>query len=606
MVYYRAMLQGSLPEEKSGGSKRSSLIRLGLVFTILALYFILLLGSANRISMVSDEPFHISRGASALFSGDFRMSVAHPPLINLASALPLLFFDELRLPFNDVSWRSPDMPAGYRKSKFSKLFLWILNPDPRAIIFWCRIPIMLMSLVLGFLVYFSAQKLFGEAAGFAALLLYCGSPTIIAHSRVSTTDLGCALFFMLFAMCLAWHLKTPSWKSLAVCGAVYGLAQLSKFTAILLMPLIPVIFLLCKQGSALARIKGMFALDPREKDFLTGFGGWASILMVGALVIWAGYGFETKTIHKFEDRHFKPFFDSPGLFVKTLSAKTLENVPLPPRTYYYGLAKTIMRTHRHSHPLYFLGKISEKGSWYYYPLLFLMKEPLAFLALLALSIIAWQRPGAEVRAAYVTGAVMVIGVLFFFMFLSNLNLGIRHVLPIYPFLIVYISRLVSLKKWGGYLAVAAWALIALHVGNALYSYPYYVAHFNSAVGGEEGGLRYSIVGEDWGQDIKDLGKYCKEHEINSIYYRPHANQDPAAFGIPYIKFDCEPMGPGWHALHLGDLMRPKRGQDPACYSFFRGRTPDAVVNYRIYLYNIRPEEITSAPKGLLPGDDEDE
>jgi len=356
--------------------------RRAVVVVVIAAHFLLLFFSVSDKSATSDEPFHISRGVSALYSGDFRMSVAHPPLINLISATPLLFLPEVYKPFNDSSWRHPGADPTWRKQQFAKFLLWRLNSpfmNPRIngldIIFWCRIPTMVLSAVLALILYLWTKRLMGPGPALAALTLYCFSPTIIAHSRLITTDTGCALLILLFAISLHRLVEKKTWAALALCGIAFGLAQLAKYTSILLVPMVPVTLILADRGSVRERLTRFFEPRPGRAAFKTGAAGWIIIMAIGLLVIWAGFLFETESIHEFEVPETVSIAERPGAFLKGAFVRTIARLPLVPRTYYYGLSRTMIDTAGHSLPLYFLGERSEGGWWYYYPVMFGSRSP---------------------------------------------------------------------------------------------------------------------------------------------------------------------------------------------------------------------------------------
>lgn len=580
---------------------RKTWLRRAAVVLVLAAHFTLLVFTAREKSATSDEPYHIARGVSALFSGDFRMSVAHPPLVNVIAALPLLAFRDLEIPYADPAWWNPRAAEPERKDRFSKLILWVHdrgpwrgNRDPLAIIFWTRFPIMVLSVILGALVYFWSARLWGAPGGLFSLLLYAFSPTVLAHASLNTTDLGSALFIFLFALTLDYHLRSPSMPRLLLCGFALGLAQLSKFTAVLLLPLFPLAIFLAQEGPLGRRMREMVSLRPSRPGFLTGIGAWVLILAVSALVIWAGYGFEIHSIHRIELPPAAPMARL-GSSLKYLVASILAAVPLLPPTYYFGFARTLGDTEAHFHPLYFLGKLSEQGWWYYYPVLFLIKEPLSLLGLIALSLLAWKKPPAGRRTFAAIGGVFGIGVFVSFMFLNQKNIGIRHLLAVYPFLLVGLGRLARIKwkKW--ILPLGAWALVLAYVVNGSLAFPDYLVHFNSLVGGPEGGLRYSVVGEDWGQDVMALGKYCRAKGITRIYYKPYGNADAAAYGVPEIKYGCTQRDPGWYAVHVVDLERPLHENEGDCWRDFLARKPVDIIHHTIYIYYLPPVPAPAAP-----------
>jgi len=562
------------------------------VAAVLLAHLAMLFHSAGKKSATSDEPFHIARGVSALFSGDFRLSVAHPPLVNLLCAAPMVFFHDLEVPFNEATWQNPEADHYLRKLKFFSLLLWVHdtpqwrgNPDPLKIIFWARVPVMIMSAALGLVICLWARKLFGPAAGLFALVLYCFSPTALAHGRLATTDTGAALFMALFFMALARGLEKPGVKALVLCGFTLGLAQLSKYTAVLIIPLTPVVLLAAAQGPWIERLKEFVVPAPKRRAFFTGLWAWLMMVVVCLFVIWAGYGFELRSIHEIQPGG-PVSLSEPGVSMKRLAVDMMAAVPLPPRTYYYGLATTLMDTSAHFHPLYFLGELSEEGWWYYYPVLFLIKEPVSLLLMIVAALAALGKGPRTPRPHALVMAVFGGGILLFFMFLNEKNIGIRHLLPLYPLLFVWVARLAAVRAWRGLLPWGAWALLAVYAINALLVHPDYLVHFNRLAGGPDKGLRLSVVGEDWGQDVAGLGRFCREKGITRIHYNPYGNVDPRAYGVPRVKLRCGALEPGWYAVHLVDLLRPREGESKDCYKEFRGMEPVAVINHTIYVYRI--------------------
>lgn len=569
----------------------------------LAVHLLLLILTARDKSVTSDEPFHIARGASALFSGDFRLNVAHPPLVNLISAAPLLCFRDLQVPFIDPAWRNPARDDAERKSRFARGLLWVHdspqwrgNSDPLAIIFWTRFPVMLMSVALGLSIFLFTRRRLSDRAGLLALVLYCFSPTALAHGSLVTTDTGSALFIFLFAWALIAHLDRPSRGRLALVGLTFGLAQLSKFTAVLLIPLLPAcLFLIPGGGSLRDRVTGFFAV--RGPRALTGIWAFILVLVMGGFVIWAGYGFELKSIHRLSAPEARAAAGL-GDALKESAVRLMAAVPVPPRTYYYGLSRTLIDTEEHPHPLYFFGRTSTRGWWYYYPALFLIKEPLALLLLIGLALAAVKQPPPLPGSSRMVMAVLGGGMVLAFMFLNAKNIGLRHLLPAYPFLFVGLGRMAAVE-WRR-MHLAAWALAGWYLVNGAAACPDYLIHFNTLAGGTDGGLQKSVVGEDWGQDIPALAKYTREQGIEEIFYNAYGTVDPRAYGVPHTRFACGERQPGWYAVHLVDLLRPTLEDGKDCYEDLKNLKPEKIVNHTIHVYHLTGQPGEGSPPVSSP------
>jgi hypothetical protein len=578
--------------------------RRALVAAIIIIHLGLAILAVRHKSATSDEPYHLARGASHLFSGDFRMAVAHPPLINLITALPLRLFPGLQLPFGDelsdpADWHNTaKLDPANRKNRFAWMLLWVHdvpgwpgNHHPLAMIFAARCMAALLSAALALALYLFTARALGPRPGIAALVLYCLSPTVLGQAGLITTVIGGSLAIFIFAAALVRHLEAPTWTRLALCGVACGLAQLSNYTAILVLPLIPLVLLLAPSAPLAERARAFFTLDPRRPAFLTGVLAWPIILLITALVIWAGFGFELHSIHKFEVPPPAPISDF-GAFAKGLIIRALAASHLPPKTYYFGLTRTLTDTALHSHPLFFLGGESTRGWWYYYPIEFAIKEPIALLALIALASIALPRRKIFPRPALTVFTVLGLGILGCFMFLNQKNIGIRHLIPIYPFIFFIVAgtfhpRLAA-TKW---LQYAGTGLLVLYTINALASFPDYLAHFNYLVGGPDRGLTLSVVGDDWGQDLWALGDFCRERKLDSINYNPYGNSDPKAYWVPARKFDCTDLQPGWYAFHVVQLRRPERPEDEVCAAFFLPRKPYVILHHTVYVYQLASEDL---------------
>jgi len=578
----------------------------GLAVTfLLALHFGLGFVSARHKAVTADEPFHLGRGVSALFSGDFRLNVSHPPLFNLLNALPLLFVPKLKIPYNDPYWQNPLVDDADRKYRFAMLFLWKLNPDPLLLITLARIPTLLASVLLAGMVFLWARQLYGNGAGLFALFLYSLSPNLLAHAPLITTDLGVSLTIFLAAFFLWRHLAAPSWPRLLLAGFFLGLAQLSKFTAIFLYPLDLLILWLALPGDGKDKLRSFFTLDPRRSEFLRGLGAFLVMFAAATFMIWAGYGFEIHSLHNFDLLLHPPA--SPELPATSglhrLAVLALSKVPIPPPTYYYGLARTINDTGQHLHPLYFLGRLSTRGWWYYYPVLALIKLPVALWALLALRIACRRgdRPVAPTqipstdRLAKIILLALILGLLLFFMVLNEKNIGIRHLLPILPLLYVYLAPVWS---WAVKHRPWRWLVLALLAWDGVSSlavYPDYLVYFNELAGGPEGGLKISVVGEDWGQDVAGLGRWMKANGVEEVFYMPYGSADPRAYGVNYQRIPCGPSAPGIYALHIVEKLRPLEDRPADCYQWLDRFQPIAKIGHTIWIYQISEQDLALPP-----------
>jgi predicted membrane-bound dolichyl-phosphate-mannose-protein mannosyltransferase len=208
-----------------------------IVAGILSFHFILSLVVSSQESMIFDEKAHIPAAYSYVRYGDMRLNPEHPPLLKDLAGLPLLFLQPV-FPLASKEWQS----GVNEQWAVGDMFVNCTKPDiacndADTILFWSRIPITLIAVVLGIFLFIWTKELAGTLAGLFAVTLYAFDPNIIGHNHYVTTDIGIAAF-LFFAFYFFIHfLKNPSFKNVLVAGIFLGLAELAKFSAVLLFPL---------------------------------------------------------------------------------------------------------------------------------------------------------------------------------------------------------------------------------------------------------------------------------------------------------------------------------------------------------------------------------
>jgi len=561
---------------------------------LLSLHFLLAYTSSSRNSVVADEPFHLARGVGELFFRDLSFGVSHPPLINFINALPLLTIRDLKLPPRDLVLGSRGLDSSDRRKYFADLLLEKLNPDAKKLIERARIATIALSIILGLLVFLWAKKIYGPGSGLFALFLYSLDPNILAHASLATNDLGAALFICLALYFLARLLKSPNAINLFLAAFFLGLAQLSKHSAILLYP-----FYLLALFAAFHRWRKekpeLSWISLKPPSVFLNLWSFAIILAGSLIVIWAGYGFETGI-----NWNFRPLFSSDicgfgrmSSSVKCAAIWLLSVIPLPPRTFYYGIARTLILSEQHENLLYFMGKNSQTGWFYYYPVLFLVKTPLSLLALLGLRI-AWRKKIKSID--YFTSLILVWAPIWFaavFIALNRKEIGIRHLLMIYPLIFVFVSGLVSGELFAGRSKrILLGVLVVWLLASSLANWPRYLTYFNEAVGGRRGGLKISVVGEDWGQDVSALSSLQKKHNLYPLFYQPYISTNPKSWGLEYENLNCSPARPGYYAIHLTQLKRKVRSEGLIdCINLLKPYPPRYKVNGTIWVWKVGEDSI---------------
>ncbi|MEZ4516478.1 MAG: phospholipid carrier-dependent glycosyltransferase [Chloroflexota bacterium] len=574
-------------------SQHKTLVSHAVAVVALLLFFFLALSSLVDDSPTIDEQNHIARGLAFLRTGDPRLSLEHPPLINALSALPLLTMPELRLPTDHPSW---DRPEGWYE--FADLFLWQYNePYVDQIVFLARMPIVFITIALALTGFVFAQLMWGRMAALFALTLFLFEPNLLAHGRYATTDIGGVLFTFLTTL-LLWRLWQSgarwSWRGVLGAGLAMGLAFGSKLSALgfvpiwLLLAVLP-IYPTNTEDKPVASISWLRRVGWRFLQVIVAG-------MISILVVWAIFGFQWGV------------YETDGLL------GFLSGITGPAPTYVEGVNQILRLTGNGGRPSFLLGHFSDTGFISYFPVAFAVKTPLALLALIVLAGIALLLKRPTRRSAVF---LLVTAVSFYVLtMLSALNIGYRHVLPALPYLLVLVSGLTSPQlvkisdeqpsTWRDH--IWQWVVtggMALMVAATLWIHPHYLSFFNRLVGGPENGYNVLIDSNlDWGQDMIRLRSWMEENDVPSVNLAWFGTADPSHYGITYtalpglgrdeffqrwwdVPFDRDSPAPGIYAISASNLQEmPLREDEKTVFAWFRAREPDDRIGYSILIYDV--------------------
>ena len=340
-------------------------------------YASLAVSSMRTTSAVYDETAHLPAGYSYLTLRDFRMNAEHPPLVKELAALPLLFMD-VRMRTATPAWTLG------QEWEFGHRFLYQWNDGDR-LLFWGRLPVVALGCALGLAVFLWTRRHFGLRAGTIAFVLCLLSPDVLAHGQIVTTDLAVALF--LFLSVIAFHAVTQRVTATGVllAGLASGAALASKFSALVLVPILGALAVVVAVSSRPLTL-AHFRAAPRPA---VGTGPRLAVLAlvlfaIGAIAltfVWATYAFHPRLANDPEAAANVSWsrLERPGAASAVL--RGVRAAGLLPDAYVYGLATVLHDTE--GRPAFLFGRISEKGFWYYFPATFLLKTPVALLALLA-------------------------------------------------------------------------------------------------------------------------------------------------------------------------------------------------------------------------------
>jgi hypothetical protein len=557
-------------------SPRVVLPAFAVVFTLLSVV------SFRQKSATWDEPIHLTAGYLALAKSDYRVEPTHPPFLRMWAALPLLAMNNVKADPSAIEAVPPAewMPQGYG---FAHRFLY-LEHDADRLLYAARFMALAWGLLLGILIFSWVREWLGAGPAVLALMFYTLEPNIAAHSALVTTDFGVTCFIF-GAVYFLWRLcRRPSVLNVGGVTLFTVLAVVSKFSAVLLGPI-------------------MLALLATAAVLRAGIGfkrAAALVLLLGAASvagIWAVYGLQYAPSASEVWRLNEGDFPVAQERVPTLSAIAgwIDRHKLLPNAFTQGFFLS-QATSRLS--AYFAGEVSAEGWWYYFPAAFLVKTPSVLIALFLVGVVllipAWRRYSA-LDAAFI---VIPIAVYMGFAMESRINIGIRHILPVFPFVLLAATaaakQLLSWRPPLGRSVLAASGALWL-VGFATV-YPHTLTFFNVLAGGPAGGLAYlSDSNLDWGQDLKPLKTWMGQKKLAHINLAYFGTADPAYYGIscthlPGAPFFAEasiakPVLPGYVAISTTILSGVYLTPDwRLFYRGFLAKQPVATVGNSIRVY----------------------
>lgn len=398
---------------------------------------------------------------------------------------------------------------------------------------------LLLGVLLALLSGWWAFSLGGPAAGLAALAVFAFMPPLLAHAALATADIGNALLCTA-SLWLLWRGRHSSaLGSAAAAGFVCGLAMAGKYTAALLLPL-SVFYLYSRPG----RRFGIYA-------------GWGAAALAG---LWLGC------------------------------------LPYSPADW-FRTARAVAGELDAGHLTYLLGRVSSEGSWYYFPLALLLKTPLPALLLAGAGFILLRGDKTFAgRLAYLAAPAAVwlsAGMV------SNTQVGVRHILPLYPLLCVW-AGLAAAKLWEGVFArrLAAALLFCWLAAGTIAASPWQLSYFNELAGGSAGGHRYFLDSNlDWGQGLKELGLYARERGASHIYLSYFGCADPRAYGLKYapvlmtacakLPGDGLPPAEGKKLLAVSATNRLGVYYQPSTlFGWLDSRRPEKIAGNSIWVYDV--------------------
>ena len=515
-------------------------------------------------SVTVDEFAHLPAGLYYLETGHFDVYNLSPPLLRELAALPVLGArpagDFARFTTFPEHWALGYEFMERNRDRYHLLF--VLG----------RLPMVALALGLVVAVYLCGARHLGTRAGLAAAALATFCPTVLAHGHLVGTDVGAALGMFLAVWAAFEALGAPTAGRTLLAGLAVGAAELTKFSALTLYPMLAVLALV-------ACVRGPRRWQP-----------WAVVAAAGALslvVVNAGY-----LAHGSGTPLAAYTLKSPGL--RALAGGPLGALPLPlPADFVRGFDKQHFEAMSY-YTVYFHGEWSTHGRWYYYPAAFALKETLPMLVLLAAGLLALAA-GRATRDRLLVAFLLVPPVLFTTLFagLTDIDLGVRYLLPAYPFLFLVAGAALA-SAVPACLARAGAALVLLHALVAAAATPAHLAYMNALAGPPDTRWRWLVDSNlDWGQELLRLRAYLARRgmaQVGLVYFGRVA---PEVYGIDY-RVPRGPLGHGTFAVSASLLAgRPYFIYDHGtvydapidAFATFRAHTPTAVIGHSLFVYD---------------------
>jgi dolichyl-phosphate-mannose-protein mannosyltransferase len=500
----------------------------GMLLAFLAVSLLLL----SRKGLFIDDSMHMPAGYSYLLTHDYRLNQEHPPLIKLLSGLGVWELHP-QFPFESPGWQQAATPADPEDGmvKIEEAFFDMNAKQFEQIAFYGRLPMVVIPLLLMIAVWWFTRQLFGPAAALIAVFLIATEPNIIGNSIVVQNDVASALALVLFVIALKRFVTDGSVRNALVLGGALGLALVTKYSLVIL---VPVAF-----ASVIVwaiRRRRASAIVPSLLVFLTAY-----------VILIAFYAFHVDRIDANEGSRVASWFYLTGSSGEVFKRFLMWLPPLLPRYFVYGI-DMVVQDSREGRPAFLLGQVSETGWWYYFPVAFVLKTTIPFV-LVSIGGFVWSVFQMISQRRYVLLYAVLPAVLYLGLTMtSHLDIGVRHLLPMFPLVAIngagFIASVIGFGlKRSRVLAVSlAFLVLTPCLVIAIFTFPNYLTYFSPLAGGAARGWQtLSDSNVETGQEVKPLAAYLKAHGQDRVTGIMVGGEFLKFYGIQLNDF------PGWDA-----------------------------------------------------------
>ena len=387
------------------------------VIALMAVQLIQIVAVVHGESLTFDEDNHMYAGYRMWKNGDYGLNPEHPPLVKLLATLPVL---------GENLWVPPLKGIFFKGEAYSGGEEWLARNDggSQRLVFRMRMAAALLAIALSLVVFFSTREWFGTTAALVALTLVVFDPNILAHSGLVTTDVGATLFFLATLYAFYRYVKQPTLLRLAIAGIVFGLLLATKHSGVLLGPMLAV--LVCWEIAVAAK-------GTRLRTAMRLGGSLAAMVLLAVGVLWAFYGFRyaarpagLQLIPSLAEysQDLKPF--DRGLIW------WMAHLHLLPESYLMGMVD--IRVFAKFFTTFILGNWYPHGVWWYFPVTISIKTTLGLIGLVLLAgfAIVTHKLGKGPNHSRALVYVLFVWIAYLATAgINGLNIGVRHVLPLY-------------------------------------------------------------------------------------------------------------------------------------------------------------------------------
>lgn len=524
-----------------------------------------------------DEPGYLGLGPYLTDHGrwDVPGAGSHPPLAYYLQGLPFL---NPVYALVEAHWAYPVDTARdlsfVRSADVDRGNAIMMDPryDGEILLWWCRMSCLVIAAGLFYCLWRWARDLYGTTGATVALGAACLSPNLIAHAGLVTTDFSLAGTYFCAFYGLRRFLQQPDCRRLLLAGVFGGLALASKLSALLWVPTTTLLLVFTiLTGPLEVRNRLATWAGPVSRSRLRPWVGsavaLAALLLIAAVVLWVLYGFRVM-----------PFW--------TVLTSQLWDLSC-------------------GHEAYLFGRYSTEGWWYYFPIAFLVKTPVPTLLLGFWGVMTLVRDDAN---RWDHGLLLLPPAVFFSAFILSEGkaLGLRYLLPIYPFLFVVAGATMqtawsTTRRWRRRAVIGLCAALLLTTAGI---HPDHLAYFNDMAGGPDGGHRILVDSNlDWGQDLKGLKTWMDERGVARVKLSYFGSVDPALYDLDYDWLPsyvlpnrgatvAELPTTGWIAISVTNrvgVYMDIYGHGKGLFEWLDAYEPVARIGHTIWVYRI-PDE----------------